>query len=278
MVAHALWDKACAENKSILFYVHGYKNDVVSLAESCEKLEKLYNVIVVGFSWPTNARTLDYLDDKRDARVSASALERTIERAGDYVERFNQAGLARLEKFVKEKYPDDGEAQMRLFNRKLPDVCRVKLNLLCHSMGNYLYKYALISSLTQANPLLFSNIVLVAADVNNDGHEKWVDQLRVREDVYITINEDDFALKASRLKFGAQQKARLGHYRKNLHSNQAVYVDFTDAVGDSHSYFVDEHAEKDTKTWFFFNKVLNGEQPFSDKGETRRFYAVDEVV
>ncbi len=194
------------------------------------------------------------------------------------MERFNQAGLTRLEKFVKEKHPDDGEAQMRLFNRKLPDVCSVKLNLLCHSMGNYLYKYALISSLTQANPLLFSNIVLVAADVNNDGHEKWVDQLRVREDVYITINEDDFALKASRLKFGAQQKARLGHYRKNLHSNQAVYVDFTDVVGDSHAYFIDEHAEKDTKTWVFFNNVLNGERAFSDKGESRRFYAVDEVI
>ncbi len=50
MVAHAVWNKACAEKKSILFYVHGYNNDVVSLAESCEKLEKLYNVIVVGFS------------------------------------------------------------------------------------------------------------------------------------------------------------------------------------------------------------------------------------
>ncbi len=144
-------------------------------------------------------------------------------------------------------------------------------------MGNYLYKYALISSLTQANPLLFSNIVLVAADVNNEGHEIWVDKLRVREEVYITINEDDFALKASRLKFGAQQKARLGHYRKNLHSNHAIYVDFTGKVGDSHTYYMDKYAEKGTKTWFFFEKALTGGRPFVDHGETRRFYTIDDL-
>ena len=269
LVAQAVLQKARDEEKSILFFVHGYKNSMQSFAESCEKLEKLYNVIVVGFAWPTNAQLLDYLDDKRDARVSANALERVIARAAEYVADFNGKGVAVLRKKCAEKHPSDPEKLLRLFNRQLPKLCPVQINLLCHSMGNYLYKYTVRSSVTKGNPLLFSNIILAAADVNNEEHEKWVDKLRVRNDLYILINEDDKALLASRLKIGDQQKARLGHYLKNLCSKQAVYVDFTVLAGKKHTYYVGDCPENNPAAKAFFEKVFAGKSAFADTGAAK---------
>jgi hypothetical protein len=77
--------------------------------------------------------------------------------------------------------------------------------------------------------------------------------------LYVTINEDDVALKASRLKGGDEQLARLGHWTSNLDSSQAVYVDFTNAKGvaSSHAYFEGE-ALKNRKVKSFFAAALHG--------------------
>jgi hypothetical protein len=77
--------------------------------------------------------------------------------------------------------------------------------------------------------------------------------------LFVTLNEKDAALRASRLKMGEQQKARLGHYPYELNSKHAVYVDFTGAakVGDSHAYFEGE-ALKNEKVRHFFNEAFNG--------------------
>ncbi len=77
-----------------------------------------------------------------------------------------------------------------------------------------------------------------------------------------TINENDFALKWSRRKLGEQQKARLGHYTRNLSSNIAVYLDFTgtDHVGKSHGYFADDAAENNEQIHSLFKELFNGER------------------
>ena len=134
-----------------------------------------------------------------------------------------------------------------------------------HSMGNYLYKSMLKSSITEGNQLVFDNVVLVAADTNSKGHIEWVDKIRCRKRCYITINENDHALGISRAKFGEQQLARLGHYIRNLNSRQVYYINLTDAawVKDSHSYFDKKVAGKNTKVFGFFDDALNGE--FAEK-------------
>lgn len=137
--------------------------------------------------------------------------------------------------------------------------CPFTINLMLHSMGNYLFKHLLGSTTYNANHLLFDNVVMVAADTNNEDHAQWVDRIQCRNRLYITINERDSALMASRMKMGEQQKARLGHYTRKLDSRTAIYVDFTDQpqVGDSHAYFEgDSIANK--KVAAFFHTVLNG--------------------
>ena len=100
-----------------------------------------------------------------------------------------------------------------------------------------------------------------AADTNNLDHAHWVDQIRCRNRVYITINEDDSALRVSRMKAGDQQRARLGHYTYGLDSSQGVYVNFTKTkhVGDSHAYFEGDPVEKNPRVKAFFQAAVNGE-------------------
>lgn len=49
------------------------------------------------------------------------------------------------------------------------------------SQGNYLLKHALLPNSTEANPLLFDNVVLAAADTNNANHRDFVDKIRYNQ-------------------------------------------------------------------------------------------------
>ena len=104
------------------------------------------------------------------------------------------------------------------------------------------------------------NIVLLSADVNNPDHETWLDRVKCRNRLFVTINEDDFALNLSDSKLGAEQKARLGNTIRNLSSSNAFYVDFTDAdrVENQHNYFSNEKVLQNPRIKKFFQIAFNG--------------------
>ncbi len=268
-VACNLAEKARKNKSNILLFAHGFNNDIASVLNRAEEFSKLYNVEVIPFSWPSNGGgikgAVSYKSDKRDARASAGALERTLAKAGEYLDLISKAQRKKIQADAEAQHPDDRDKQNALYSRLLEKDCPFKVSLLFHSMGNYLYKNLLKSSITEGNQLVFDNVILVAADTNNKDHIDWVDKIRCRRRCYITINENDHALAASRAKFGEQQLARLGHYVRNLNSRQAYYINFTDAawVKDSHAYFESDVVEKNAKVFKFFNEAINGE--FAEK-------------
>jgi esterase/lipase superfamily enzyme len=221
-----------------IFFVHGFNTNFLGALESGYRLQQLYNLEVLVFSWPSNgggglSGVSSYKDDQRDARLSASALDRCFEKLAFYLQ------------------------------KHIATHCGQKLTLALHSMGNYLFKSLLQSSIYQGETLLFDNIVLLSADVNNKDHAEWVDRIKYRNRLFITINEDDFALAASRAKGGDQQQARLGHWLKNLTSVNAIYLNFTQApsVGNTHNYFSDDEPLKNPKVKKVFQVALNGGRP-----------------
>lgn len=137
--------------------------------------------------------------------------------------------------------------------------------MLLHSMGNYLFKQLLESSVYRGNRLLFDNVVMVAADAHNENHAEWVDRIQCRSRIFIAINERDSTLLASRMKVGEQQLARPGHYPYKLDSRRAVYVDLTNQphVGSEHAYFEGDPV-KNPQVKRFFDEALNGE--FAETG------------
>ncbi len=261
-----IFELARKENKNVLLYVHGYNNDVKDVYQTALEIERIYGVVVVVFTWPANgggaiSGTLSYLADKRDARASKDALDRTIGLIAHYHALLTDGARQKFQRFVENKYPDNPTKQRELFAKKIESYCKVSVSMMCHSMGNYLLKHALKSELADTRKLVFDNIALVAADANNELHNDWVESLQVRTSLYIVINENDYALSWSRRKPGEQQKARLGHYLKNLNAKNAVYVDMSRerAVSKSHSYFDNETVSKNAGVKRFFKLVFSGE-------------------
>ena len=272
-VACEVFRQAREQNKSVLLYVHGYNNDVRDIYYTALEIERLYDVIVVPFTWPANgggamSGTLSYLADKRDARASDDALNRVIDIVGKYHRLLTQSHWNRLEKQATKKYPENPTKQREYLALLLDRYCDISVNLFCHSMGNYVLKHALKSTLAEARQLVFDNIILVAADTNNEKHEEWVESLRCRKSIFITINADDYALSWSRRKPGEEQKARLGHYLRSLNAQNALYVDFTNckAVNRSHSYFDGDTVSRNKTVRRFFEKAFTAKNllPYLD--------------
>ena len=142
-------------------------------------------------------------------------------------------------------------------------MCKVSINLLCHSMGNYLLKYATKPSASMMRKLIFDNVCMVAADANNQGHRSWVEGMQTRSGTYIVINEKDSALKWSRRKPGEAQLARLGHYLKGLNAENASYLNVTTAayVGEEHSYFKDKPVRENRRLLKMFSDLFEGRKP-----------------
>jgi esterase/lipase superfamily enzyme len=170
-----------------------------------------------------------------------------------------------LRKQAFERFPDNAERRDELYAKLLRKECPFTINAMFHSMGNYLYKQMLKSTISEGNQLVFDNVVLCQADTNNAGHAEWVDRIRHNRRVFITINEEDYALRLSRIKPGDAQRARLGHFIKRLDSRIAHYVNLTSAswVKESHSPF-GEPSKKNEELARFFKRAFSGEAAEED--------------
>lgn len=253
------------KGRNLLMFVHGYNNDVEDVLDRAHTLSKLYGVEVLPFSWPANgggiiSGTASYKSDKRDAKVSIGALDRTLYHMANSLNQVTEQRVEKVKLEAERRFPENAEERDSFITRMSDKECPFTVNLILHSMGNYLYKHLLLSTASEGTGVLFDNVVLAAADTNNKGHGRWVDRIRCRRRVYVTINEDDRALRVSRIKSGDEQLARLGHYPFELTANQAAYIQFTDAshVGRSHAYF--EDAVKNPRVKRFFKKALNGDR------------------
>jgi hypothetical protein len=254
-----------ARGRNLVFFVHGFNNDVAAVLDRAEKFEKQFGVEVLAFTWPADGGGIkgvaSYRSDKRDALASTGALDRCLAFIHKHLELINQDNLRRIEAEATSRFARDSEQWDRFFSAATHRICPFSLTMVLHSMGNYLYKNLLKSSNYRGNLLIFDNVLLVAADTNNQDHVGWAEAIPSRSRTFVTINENDSALRASRLKMGEQQKARLGHYPYELLSRKLIYVDFTDApyVGDSHAYF-EGQALRNAHVRAFFQGALNGDR------------------
>ncbi|MCL1038012.1 alpha/beta hydrolase [Shewanella submarina] len=230
---HAFRDALITENKNCVFFVHGFNQSFEKNLEKALAMQQEHGVEVIAFSWPSNPggfKTKEYRQAKRNAMVSVGALDATLEKLGSYLK----------SPFIKDEL------------RR----CNVKFSMLTYSLGNYLFKNYIENSLYEDETRVFDNIVLCQADVDNENHAQWVDQIQAGKRVYVTINENDWVLKWSDANF---QKDRLGRTARNLNSPNARYFDFTDGpnVGRTHGVF---YEDTNTVVRNFFTSVLNGER------------------
>ena len=168
----------------VLVFVHGYNNRVQDVMRRHDFLQKRlrhagYRGAIVSFDWPSDDATLNYLEDRRDAKLTALRL------VDDGIRSI--AGLQR-----------DRERRR----------CDIDVHLLGHSTGAYVIREAFAdaeqhASISRTNWTV-SQIAFVGADISaaSMGRENAKSQALFRRSVRITnyASRFDRALKISNVK------------------------------------------------------------------------------
>ncbi len=206
-------------------YLHGYNNN---WQDSIDELVDLhaaltptigYPPVLVGFSWPSSGKTLNYLADREEVRDSAPAFTRF---------------LRDIHEFLVKNERD----------------CFSTSFCIAHSMGNYLLRKGMeYLSDHLGTPLgrkMFDETVLLAPDLaskdlENDGKGAYIAHFSRRVHVY--YSRHDRALRASSAKrFGGN---RLGKHGADDYENLPSNVVFVNAEKYANTDSVKEAALQD---------------------------------
>jgi len=235
-----------------LMFIHGFNVSFEGAIESAAKLserflqlsENTYNPNIFVFSWPSNGKLFDYGDDRHDAKASGYAFAR---------------GLTKLTNFLRTSTKEEN--------------CNQKISLIAHSMGNYVLRHTLQESQDMSSgsrlPLLFDNVVLTAADEDNDAFEHDHKLARLPElskSVTVYYNTEDRALDISDFTKGNPERLGSSGPRNPLQlPGKVISVDVSDVVRGvtEHSY----HVENDQVVVDLI-EVLKGKNPDSIPART----------
>jgi esterase/lipase superfamily enzyme len=221
-------------DKHILVFIHGFDQPFMRSMMKAAKLEAEFDVQVVLFSWPSHPpvpktfigrKALRYVSNKsrRRAKRSAPALIQALKMTS--------------------------EAFAAVHGNRT-------LNVLAHSMANLVLKRAFEYDAEYAAKLPFTNVLLHQAEVPAKGHSVWTDKLN-SANTFVTINENDFALKALWL----VKSARLGSSLNHLESDNITYVDLTQASDVENRHTIVLHSLSNEKIRGFLTNVFHGVWP-----------------
>ena len=148
------------DQQHLSVFVHGYN---VSWTDACQRFiqvkddlfEKTGLGCLILFSWPSMGSVAGYLPDREEARQCANAFA---------------AELVSLHTIIS-------KAQATAAANQDPNLlCKAKVSILAHSMGNYVTQKALAMAAKQLNSpqlvTLITQVAMVAADVDNDLFQK----------------------------------------------------------------------------------------------------------
>lgn len=238
----------------ILVFVHGFNNDLESALRTLADLHRRYVVAgspirhIVMFSWPARRNLLKYRDDARDAVKSGYAMARSFNALRDFFLDLIRDGLRR--------------------NNDPDMLCGQKIHLLCHSMGNRVLESMLaeLRNLGIKPNNMFGEIMLLAADVDDDGMEPAKplhDLISLGERVHIYYHNEDKALGISEKTKNAFN--RLGRWgaRRSIPLPDSVYQADVTYIGDEEAPFIQQMGHH----WYYLDspsvvrdviEVLNG--------------------
>ena len=217
--------------KDCVVYIHGYNKKFKESIKQAHDISQLYGVGVIAFSWPSNPRIWVSEEEYKEAMSIASnsivALDRTLEKV---------ELCARDDRRVKSK---------------------ISINLLIHSLGNYILEKFVKDPIFSGETRVFDNIIMNAADVDLDTHVEWTKNMKYARRVYATINDKDWILNLSE----SVNPDRLGNTPRHLTSDRLTYFDLSDGknVGNKHQHF-GTTARRNPVVKQFFSNVLHGKQ------------------
>lgn len=250
--------KVMLKARDVVILVHGYNVDWETAVGTALSLQVMLNrpgirqsspggatpgdVMVVLFTWPSDGSMLPfvaYRSDRAEAGPSGAALGRSLLRLRDYLVRLPVA-----------------------------DHCERNLNLVCHSMGNYVLQHAVARAAENVGgrriPCIFDHVFLCSADVDDDVLEPGKALARLPEmcnQISVYYNRGDAALgiadvtKGHPDRLGSNGAARPGELHQKVQQ-----IDCSDIVTGlvEHSYYVTGRINGDIRL------TLDGVDPDAD--------------
>ena len=149
-------DSRNSEQKHVSLFVHGYNNDWRAAATRYVQIKtQMFDANDLGalvlFTWPSNGSAAGYLPDREDARAS---------------------GPQTAELFVRLHEIIAAEQRLAARTNDPAKMCRAKISVISHSMGNYVVQKGLAVAAKRLNSpqlvTLVHQLAMVAADVDND--------------------------------------------------------------------------------------------------------------
>ena len=191
------------QGRDVLIYVHGFNVSwwdavgsalalKVMLNQQKSSTQKNKDVLVVLFSWPSDGSALPfaaYRSDRTEAMGSGFALGR---------------GFLKLRDFLTEATRP--RTKLEETDAKKWKPCFQNINVLCHSMGNYVLQHALQRIIEETPPKqkrlprIFDNVFLCSPDVDDNVLETDQPLSRLPEicrNISLYYNRGDLALRGS---------------------------------------------------------------------------------
>ena len=142
-------DDVTGSTGDVLFFVHGYNNDIASVLWRTRMLQTTlaaqgWRGLVVGFDWPSDNSTLNYLEDRHDASQVAQRLIDDV-----------------LQLLIDAQFPAGADTPQ----------CTINVHLLGHSTGAYVIMEAFASAAKNGEffkkPWRIAQVAFIGGDVSS---------------------------------------------------------------------------------------------------------------
>jgi len=230
----------------VLIYVHGFNVSWWDAVGSAFALQAMLNrrgiqgegkgdVLVILYTWPSDGSALPfvaYRSDRTEAIGSGFALGRGILKLRDFLADATRTTV---------KPGEEGKIRKEL--------CNQNLNLLCHSMGNYVLQNAIQRMIerSEGNRLakIFDHVFMCSPDVDDDVLESGKPLGKLHEicrNVNVYFNRGDLALRGSDYTKGNPDRLGTNGAANPLPVHQKIYQ--IDCSGDivqgvlEHNYYL----------------------------------------
>lgn len=266
------------QGRDLLILVHGFNvswEEAVATAAAFEAVINRHDarldagqpfqpVRVLLFTWPSDGSALpwaSYKSDRADARGTAGALGRALLKLRDQLHqlgrevRQHSTAVQALRARLADR--PAAEVERAVAQLEATELCRQKLHLLAHSMGNFVLQNALqrVYDYSPGNqlPRIFDHVFLCAPDVDDDVLEDGKGLARVHQvaqAVAVYHNANDTALKISDYTKGNPDRLGQRGAARPLALHQKVYqVDCAPLVAGltQHSYYTNGLIARDIR-------------------------------
>ena len=263
--------------RPVLVYLHGNNNTPASCFERCARFASLYNVEVVGFSWPSEGvlpdgrRGVGTSADGSGNETNLSVVipqNRTALGIQDIIGRYKQA------KLNAELSIDALAHFFRVLGGARLAAGHQPYSLAVHSLGAHFLRSTLDVAGNDDALLTAHNVALLAACTRAAGHREWLQKLASAGQIFVTYNNADTVLAGAQIADGGEIKLGANPGGDLLDSEAMRYIDFTGASNDllGHNYFVD--GAMSTKKKRVLKRIFNSEHDIQGSELPRNVYPV----